>query len=80
MTTARRSSSKMMAARAVAVAESLADHLVGELAALGLTTYFGVPGGAIEPLFNAAKSNRKFRHWEILILSCAPTKRREWAG
>jgi acetolactate synthase-1/2/3 large subunit len=43
----------MLAARAVVVADSLADHLVGELAALGLTTYFGVPGGAIEPLFNA---------------------------
>jgi acetolactate synthase I/II/III large subunit len=52
MTIARRSSSKMRAAQAVAP-DSLADHLVSELASLGLTTYFGVPGGAIEPLFNA---------------------------
>ncbi|MFZ5889667.1 MAG: thiamine pyrophosphate-binding protein [Myxococcota bacterium] len=32
---------------------SLADQLVSTLAALGITHYFGVPGGAIEPLFNA---------------------------
>jgi acetolactate synthase-1/2/3 large subunit len=32
---------------------SLADQLVQELAAHGIDTYFGVPGGAIEPLFNA---------------------------
>lgn len=34
-------------------AESLADRLVCELAQIGITTYFGVPGGAIEPLFDA---------------------------
>ncbi|HMA93044.1 MAG TPA: thiamine pyrophosphate-binding protein [Polyangiaceae bacterium] len=32
---------------------SLADQLVIDLAEFGITTYFGVPGGAIEPLFNA---------------------------
>lgn len=32
---------------------SLADQLVIDLAELGVGTYFGVPGGAIEPLFNA---------------------------
>jgi acetolactate synthase I/II/III large subunit len=33
--------------------DSLADWLVMQLAHLGITTYFGVPGGAIEPLLNA---------------------------
>ena len=32
---------------------TVADQLVGDLVAAGITTYFGVPGGAIEPLFNA---------------------------
>jgi acetolactate synthase-1/2/3 large subunit len=32
---------------------SLADRLVETLAEAGIDTYFGVPGGAIEPLFNA---------------------------
>lgn len=32
---------------------SLADQLVSCLASAGITHYFGVPGGAIEPLFNA---------------------------
>lgn len=31
----------------------LADELVAELASFGIDTYFGVPGGAIEPFFNA---------------------------
>jgi acetolactate synthase-1/2/3 large subunit len=31
----------------------LADQLVTALEQFGITTYFGVPGGAIEPLFNA---------------------------
>ena len=52
MSGARRSSSHLVAARA-AVAQSLADRLVEDLASLGISTYFGVPGGAIEPLFNA---------------------------
>lgn len=39
---------------------TLADQLVGHLASLGITDYFGVPGGAIEPLFNAlARSERR---------------------
>ena len=33
--------------------ESLADQLVSALAAEGIVTYFGVPGGAIESLFDA---------------------------
>src|SRR5450432_3692447 len=33
--------------------ESVADQLVSSLAAEGIVTYFGVPGGAIEPLFDA---------------------------
>lgn len=32
---------------------SVADQLVDDLVHAGITTYFGVPGGAIEPLFNA---------------------------
>jgi acetolactate synthase-1/2/3 large subunit len=32
---------------------TLADELVSALAAAGVATYFGVPGGAIEPFFNA---------------------------
>src|SRR4051812_20072217 len=39
---------------------SLADQLVCHLASLGVTSYFGVPGGAIEPLFNAlARQQRR---------------------
>lgn len=38
---------------APAVGGSLADQLVRYLAAADISTYFGVPGGAIEPLFNA---------------------------
>jgi acetolactate synthase I/II/III large subunit len=34
-------------------ASSVADQLVTRLAQLGIREYFGVPGGAIEPLFNA---------------------------
>ena len=43
----------MSAAAAPEQPPSLADQLVQELAANGIDTYFGVPGGAIEPLFNA---------------------------
>lgn len=43
----------MAAAAASEQPPSLADQLVQELAANGIDTYFGVPGGAIEPLFNA---------------------------
>src|SRR5688572_416792 len=32
---------------------TLADALVGELIQAGIDTFFGVPGGAIEPLFDA---------------------------
>jgi len=40
-------------------AGSFSDQLVLALAAIGITQYFGVPGGAIEPLFNAlARSQR----------------------
>jgi len=42
--------------------DSLADWLVIQLERLGITTYFGVPGGAIEPLLNAlARRQRKGR-------------------
>jgi acetolactate synthase-1/2/3 large subunit len=37
---------------------TLADELVSALAAAGITTYFGVPGGAIEPFFNALARGR----------------------
>ena len=33
--------------------DTVADRLVVDLIQIGVTTYFGVPGGAIEPLFNA---------------------------
>lgn len=36
----------------------LADEIVSELAGFGIDTYFGVPGGAIEPLFNALSRQR----------------------
>ncbi len=36
----------------------LADELVDELARFGIDTYFGVPGGAIEPLLNAISRQR----------------------
>lgn len=39
---------------------TLADKLVSDLAACGITTYFGVPGGAIEPLFNAIARQKQF--------------------
>jgi acetolactate synthase I/II/III large subunit len=52
MTATVHSNSSVLPARATA-ADSVADHLVNELRALGISTYFGVPGGAIEPLFNA---------------------------
>src|SRR5258708_32680961 len=58
MTFAIRSDSSDFLARA-ADADSLADPLVEELAALGVSTYFGVPGGAIEPLFNALARNQR---------------------
>jgi acetolactate synthase-1/2/3 large subunit len=37
----------------VAQEGTLADELVSELVEAGIDTYFGVPGGAIEPLFDA---------------------------
>ncbi|MGC4087089.1 MAG: thiamine pyrophosphate-binding protein [Polyangiaceae bacterium] len=40
-------------------APSLADQLVKSLAAAGITQYFGVPGGAIEPLFNALSRQQR---------------------
>jgi acetolactate synthase-1/2/3 large subunit len=41
------------AAASISPRPSLADQLVRELAANDIDTFFGVPGGAIEPLFNA---------------------------
>ncbi len=38
---------------APAEASTVADQLLDDLIEAGITTYFGVPGGAIEPLFNA---------------------------
>src|SRR5215472_12453645 len=52
MTVAVRSGSSVFPVRATAT-DSVADHLVDELRSLGISTYFGVPGGTIEPLFNA---------------------------
>ena len=48
-------SSEAWAAGAMAplARETLADRLVVTLAEQGIDTYFGVPGGAIEPLFDA---------------------------
>lgn len=40
-------------ARPLVVTATVADLLVSELASHGIDTYFGVPGGAIEPLFDA---------------------------
>ena len=41
---------------------SLSDQLVLALASVGITDYFGVPGGAIEPLFNTlARQQRQGR-------------------
>lgn len=41
---------------------TLADQLVDALAELGISDYFGVPGGSIEPLFNAlAREQRRGR-------------------
>ena len=40
-------------ASAAGSAGNLADRVVDDLAAFGVTKYFGVPGGAIEPLFDA---------------------------
>ncbi len=40
-------------ASAAGSAGNLADRVVDDLAAFGVTKYFGVPGGAIEPLFGA---------------------------
>jgi acetolactate synthase-1/2/3 large subunit len=37
---------------------TLADELVSALEAAGVTTYFGVPGGAIEPFFDALARGR----------------------
>lgn len=49
-------------ARAAEPAATLADQLVVSLAEVGINTYFGVPGGAIEPLFNAlARQQRRGR-------------------
>ena len=46
--------------------DSLADQLVEELAALGVSTYFGVPGGAIEPLFNALARGQRAGHARLV--------------
>ena len=44
----------------VAAPITLADQLILRLAAGGIDTYFGVPGGAIEPLFNGlARQERR---------------------
>jgi acetolactate synthase-1/2/3 large subunit len=53
MTLAVLSESHASELRVPAAAVSLADQLVVDLANFGINTYFGVPGGAIEPLFNA---------------------------
>lgn len=45
---------------------TLADELVSALAAAGITTYFGVPGGAIEPFFNALARGRAEGRLEIV--------------
>lgn len=37
----------------IATGPTMAERLVLDLAAYGITKYFGVPGGAIEPLFSA---------------------------
>lgn len=47
--------------------EPFADQLVTELSKLGVTTYFGVPGGAIEPLFNALA--RKERSGSVRLVA-----------
>jgi len=44
---------------------TLADELVSALAAAGITSYFGVPGGAIEPFFNALARGRAEGRLEI---------------
>lgn len=46
--------------------ETLADWLVLELLQLGITTYFGVPGGAIEPLLNALARQQQTGSIEVI--------------
>jgi acetolactate synthase I/II/III large subunit len=45
---------------------SLADELVAALASRGISTYFGVPGGAIEPLFNALARHQRAGHVQVI--------------
>jgi acetolactate synthase-1/2/3 large subunit len=56
-------------------APTLADQLVLGLAAADVTTYFGVPGGAIEPLFNALA-----RHSERGRVRLIPMRSESGAG
>jgi len=56
-------------------AGTLADQLVLALAAAGITTYFGVPGGAIEPLFDALA-----RHARAGRVRIVPTRGEAAAG
>jgi hypothetical protein len=53
MTLAALTGREAPASLALRAAPSLADQLVVELARADIDAYFGVPGGAIEPLFNA---------------------------
>lgn len=48
--------------------KSLADQLVQGLASCGITTYFGVPGGAIEPLFNALAREQNLGRVEVILM------------
>lgn len=56
-----------LTSEAAAREQSLADWLVEALATLGITSYFGVPGGAAEPLLNALA--RKQRQGRIEIIA-----------
>lgn len=47
---------------------TLADELVSALAAAGVTTYFGVPGGAIEPFFNALARGRAEGRLQVVLM------------
>jgi acetolactate synthase-1/2/3 large subunit len=48
------------------VTANLADRVVEDLAAFGVTKYFGVPGGAIEPLFNALARKERMGLVEVI--------------
>ncbi|HMA91429.1 MAG TPA: thiamine pyrophosphate-binding protein [Polyangiaceae bacterium] len=48
--------------------KSLADQLVQGLANCGISTYFGVPGGAIEPLFNALAREQSLGRVEVILM------------